>query len=164
MKDTSKKDKLDALAAGAVEAEADPDRHVMEEAILATVARSGLDAADLWTGFNALTWSRTDFKAIAAALWESIAEGVKPDLVIIRGKLKAAGATVEDKVLTPILDGSKVKDVSVAVRYVGIMDKQDRFRRADEAGRIPNCAGRCRAARGYGRGRANRIDPRHHQP
>ena len=135
MKDTSKKDKLDALAAGAVEAEADPDRHVMEEAILATVARSGLDAADLWTGFNALTWSRTDFKAIAAALWESIAEGVKPDLVIIRGKLKAAGATVEDKVLTPILDGSKVKDVSVAVRYVGIMDKQDRFRRADEAGR-----------------------------
>jgi len=133
MKD--KKADLDALVAGAVEAEADADRHVMEEAVLATVARHGLEAADLWTGFNGLAWSRKDFAAIANALWEGVVEGVKADAVLIRSKLTAAGAQVEDAVLTGILDGSKVRDVSVAVAYVRRMEGQDRLSRAEAAGR-----------------------------
>jgi len=128
------KTKLDELVAGAVEAEADPDRHVMEEAILATVARHGLEAQALWHGFADLAWSRTDFAAIADALWDGIVEGVKADPVVIRGKLKD-GVRVEDAVLTGILDGSKVKDVSIAKAYIRIMDKQDRFHRAADAGR-----------------------------
>ncbi|MFA5080854.1 MAG: DnaB-like helicase C-terminal domain-containing protein, partial [Candidatus Paceibacterota bacterium] len=129
---TKGKAHLDKLVAGAVEAEADPDRHVMEEAILATVARHGLEAQALWHGFADLTWSRMDFAAIASALWDGIVEGVAADPVVIRGKLKAADAKVEDAVLAGILDGSKVKDVSVAEAYIRIMDKQDRFRRAED--------------------------------
>ena len=127
-----KKADLDGLVAGAVEAEADADRHVMEEAVLATVARHGLEAADLWAGFSTMTgrWSRKDFEAIADALWEGIVEGTAADAVLIRSKLTAAGARVEDAVLTGILDGSKVRDVTVAVRYVGIMEGQDRLVRA----------------------------------
>jgi len=124
----TKRDALVSLADRAVEAEADPDRHVLEEAVLATVARHGLEAADLWHGFNVLEWSRKDFKAIADALWEGIVEGVKADAVLIRSKLK--DARVEDAVLTGILDGSKVRDVSVAVAYVRRMEGQDRLRAA----------------------------------
>jgi len=126
--------KLDALVTGAVEAEADPDRHVMEEAILATVARHGLEAQAIWHGFADLAWSRTDFAAIASALWDGIVEGVAADPVVIRGKLKD-GVQVEEAVLAGILDGSKVKDVSVAEAYIRIMDKQDRWHRAADAGR-----------------------------
>jgi len=126
---------LDALVAGAVEAEADPDRHVMEEAVLATVARHGLDAPELLNGFNALTWSRADHRALADALWEGIVERTPADAVLIRARLTAAGATVEDAVLEGILNGSKVREVSVAVRYVGILDRQDRLSRAEGAGR-----------------------------
>lgn len=128
------KTKLDALVAGAVEAEADPDRHVMEEAILATVASHGLDAQTLWHGFYVLDFSRTDFAAIAEALKDCLVEGVKADPVIIRGKLKD-GVKVEEAVLSGILDGSKVKDLSVAEAYVRIVGKQDRFHRAADAGR-----------------------------
>jgi len=126
--------KLDALVAGAVEAEADPDRHVMEEAILATVARHGLDAQTLWHGFADLAWSRPDFAAIASALWDGTVEGVAADPVVIRGKLKD-GVKVEEAVLSGILDGSKVKDLSVAEAYIRIIGKQDRFHRAADAGR-----------------------------
>lgn len=130
------KPKLAALVATAQEAEADPDRHVMEEAVLATVARHGLDAPSLWDGFDRLTWSRKDFEAVADAIFYCVAvESVAADLVIIKRRLKDKGAVVTDAVLEGILNGSKVKDASVAVRYIGIMEKQDRFRRADEAGR-----------------------------
>jgi len=129
---TKENPKMANMFTGAHEAEADPDRHVMEEAILATVARHGLDTQTLWHGFYDLTFSRKDFAAIAEALKDVIVEGVKADPVIIRGKLTAAGAKVEDAVLASILDLSKVKDVSVAEAYIGIMEKQDRFHRADE--------------------------------
>jgi replicative DNA helicase len=130
-----KKADLDGLVAGAVEAEADADRHVMEEAVLATVARHGLEAADLWAGFSTMTgrWSRKDFEAIADALWEGIVEGTAADAVLIRAKLK--DARVEDAVLTGILDGSKVRDIPVAVAYIRRMEGQDRLVRAEAAGR-----------------------------
>ena len=124
----------DALVAGAVEAEADPDRHVMEEAVLATVAKHGLDAKDLWNGFNSLTWSRADHGALADAIWACVVDRTPADLVLIRAKLKDAGARVEDNVLTGILDGSKVRDPAVALCYIGIMERQDRFSRAAVAG------------------------------
>ncbi len=128
------KNELEDLVADAVEAEADPDRHVMEEGVLATVARHGLDAGDLWQGFNGMAWSRSDFKAIAAALGDCITEGTAADPVLVRAKLAEDGARINADILTGILDGSKVQDVAVAVRYIGIMDRQDRFRRAEDAG------------------------------
>ena len=72
MKD--KKAELDALAAGAVEAEADPDRHGMEEAILATLVREGPDRPFCGTFYEAhtakkLTFSRADLRAFADAAW-----------------------------------------------------------------------------------------------
>ena len=130
--------KRDALVAGidaAVEAEADADRHVMEEAVLATVARHGLDAQDLWHGAARLKWSRNDFQAIYDALADCIIEGTTADKLLIRSKLSAAGAQVEDAVLTGILDGSKVRDIPVAVAYIRRMEGQDRFARAEAAGR-----------------------------
>ena len=48
---TKENPKMANMFTGAQEAEADPDRHVMEEAILATVARHGLEAQTLWHGF-----------------------------------------------------------------------------------------------------------------
>lgn len=133
MTDPDPKKKLDKLVADAVEVETDLDRHGMEAAVLATVARHGLDSADLWHGAADLTWSRADFGAIYEALTDCLTEGTTPDLILIRDKLK--DIKVEDAVLTGILDGARAKDLSVAVRYLGIMSRQDRLRRAEEAGR-----------------------------
>ena len=129
--------KLDTLVAGAMEAEADQDRHQIEEAILATVARAGQDASTLWEAFTAYeSWQRTDFKAIADALFQLNLEGIKPDAILIRGKLTAAGATVEDAVLDGILDGAKAKDVSIAEAYIAKLKEQDRWHELKAAGQI----------------------------
>ena len=128
---------MEDLVAGATEAEpsSEPDRHVMEEAVLATVARSGLADQNLWQGFNRLTWSRTDFAAISEAVWTCIVDtdGKPADPVLVRGHLKDAGASVPDAVLTPILDGSKAKDAAVARRYIKTLVAYDRRRRALDA-------------------------------
>lgn len=124
---------LHELIAGATEAEADPDRHGMEEAVLATVAAAGLGGQPLWNSLTSLDWSRSDFAAVAVALWEGLRVGLRADLVVIKDILSKANARVEDAVLTGILDGSKVKDMAVAVRYIDMMDRQDIFRRAEEA-------------------------------
>lgn len=130
----NKKGLLEGLVAGATEAAADPDRHHMEEAVLATAAREGLKAPKLRHGIAALAL-RSDYKAIAEAIFGGLSEGLAADEIIIRHKLKAAGATVQDAVLTPILDGSKVKDLSVAEEYIRKMEGQDTIRRAVAAGR-----------------------------
>jgi replicative DNA helicase len=132
---TDDKTRLDALVKSATDADADPDRHEMEAAVLATVAQHGLDAEGLLLACAGLSWSRRDFGDIAAAMWDSIAVGIPADAVIIRDKLTAAGATVNPEVLTGILDGSKVKAVAVAEAYVKKLEGQDRFRRAGGAGR-----------------------------
>lgn len=127
------KKKLDTLVAAAVEVETDLDRHDMEAAVLATVARHGLDSVELWHGAADLTWSRADHGAIYTALADCLIEKTTPDLILIRDRLK--DKKIEDAVLAGILDGSKAKDLSVAVRYLDIMSRQDRLRRAEEAGR-----------------------------
>jgi hypothetical protein len=132
---TDDKTRPDALVKSATDADADPDRHEMEAAVLATVAQHGLDAEGLLLACAGLSWSRRDFGDIAAAMWDSIAAGIPADAVIIRDKLTAAGATVNPEVLTGILDGSKVKAVAVAEAYVKKLEGQDRFRRAGDAGR-----------------------------
>ena len=135
------KAKLDALVAGAVEAEADPNRHVMEEAILATLAKVGPDNPFSFTFSQAFTsdafvFSRSDLKAIADAAWDLIClDAVAADAVLIRDKLTAAGASVTDAILTGILDGSKAVDVTVAGQYIAKLTAQDRRRRALDAGR-----------------------------
>lgn len=130
--------KLDELAAGAVEAEADRDRYRMEEAILASAAASKPDNPFHWTFLKAfpgkLTFSRSDLAAIAQAVRSCMVERIAPDDIIIRDRLKSARADVKDGVLTAILDGSKAVDGSVAEVYIGKLDALDRFRRADAAG------------------------------
>jgi len=123
------KDKMD----NAQEAEADPDRHAMEEAILATLATAAWDQGDIAQAARSVNWSRADFGAIAAALIESVTEGKVPDKVVIADKLRSA--RIQDAVLTDIMEGKKAKDVSVILDYIGIMHAQDKRRAAEAFGR-----------------------------
>ena len=135
------RDRLQGLVAGATEAEADQDRHRMEEAILATLAKAGpadpfrFTFAQAFTS-DALTFSRSDLRAVAEAAWSLVClDGVAADAVLFRGKLKEAGAAVPDAVLSGILDGSKAVDVSVAGQYIAKLTALDRRRRALDFGR-----------------------------
>lgn len=137
---TKGKERLDGLTDTATEAEADPDRHRMEEAILATLARLGPDDPFNETFFQAynqrtLTFSRSDLKAVAEAIHEAVClKGDAADVVLLRDKLRSAGATVKDEVLTGILDGSKAVDAAVARAYIQKLHALDGYRRAEVAG------------------------------
>ena len=134
------KDRLKERMDNAQEAEADPDRHRMEEAILATLAKAGpghpfADTYSLVYTSGALTFSRSDLKAVGAALHENIClQGVPADKVLLRDKLRAAGAKVADAVLTVILDGSKAVEVEVARLYMGKLRRLDEYHALDESG------------------------------
>jgi replicative DNA helicase len=123
------KDKMD----NAQEAEADPDRHHMEEAILATLATAAFDQDEVALSARTVNWSRSDFGAIAAALVESVTEGKVPDKVVITDKLRSA--RIQDAVLTDIMEGKGAKDVSVILDYIGIIHAQDKRRAAEAFGR-----------------------------
>jgi len=125
-------DRLKDIIDNAQEAEADPDRHHMEEAILATLATAGWDQDEIALAARSVAWSRADYKAIAAALIESITEGKVPDKVVIADKLK--GARIQDAVLSDVMEGKKAKDPSVIVDYVEIMNAQDKQRAAETFG------------------------------
>ena len=70
-------DRLKERMDNAQEAEADPDRHQMEEAILATLAKAGpgdpfADAYSMAYVSETLTFSRSDLKAVGKILHEDI--------------------------------------------------------------------------------------------
>ncbi len=135
------KERLDGLTDTAMEAEVDPDRHQMEEAILATLAKAGpghpfADTYSLVYTSGALTFSRSDLKAVGKILHEDIClQGVPADKVLLRDKLRAAGAKVADAVLTVILDGSKAVDAAVALLYIEKLNRLDKYHALDESGR-----------------------------
>ena len=132
------KGRLDALVNTATEAEADPDRHRMEEAILATLAKGGPDdpfSETFIRAYGTLTFSRRDLQAVGKAIHEAVClQGVAADAVLLRDKLRSAGATVQDAVLTGILDGSKAVDAAVARAYIDKLNALDGYRRAHAAG------------------------------
>ena len=134
------KDRLKERMDNAQEAEADPDRHRMEEAILATLAKAGpghpfADTYSLVYTSGALTFSRSDLKAVGKILHEDIClQGVPADAVLLRDKLRAAGAKVADAVLTVILDGSKAVEVEVARLYMEKLRRLDEYHALDESG------------------------------
>ena len=134
-------DRLKERMDNATEAETDPDRHQMEEAILATLAKAGpgdpfADAYSMAYISETLTFSRSDLKAIGDALHEDIClQGVPADKVLLRDKLRAAGAKVADAVLTDILDGSKAVDAAVALLYIEKLNRLDKYHALDESGR-----------------------------
>jgi len=134
------KDRLKERMDNAQEAEADPDRHRMEEAILATLAKAGpghpfADTYSLVYTSGALTFSRSDLKAVGKILHEDIClQGVPADKVLLRDKLRAAGAKVADAVLTVILDGSKAVEVEVARLYMEKLQRLDEYHALDESG------------------------------
>ena len=130
---TKGKERLEGLTDTATEAEADPGRHEMEEAILATLATAAWDQDEVAHAARSVTWSRSDFGAIAAAMIESITEGKVPDLVVITDKLRSAH--IQDAVLTDIFEGKKAKDVPVILDYIEIMHAQDKRRAAEAFGR-----------------------------
>lgn len=130
----TKDNKLDDLVDAATEAEADPDRHDMEAAVLASVVRHGMDAPELWQAAAAVVWSRKDHAALYNALTRCIEEGLPPDVLLVRDRLDDA-VTVTDDALTAILDGSKARDAAVALEYTRRMERQDRFRHAEALGR-----------------------------
>jgi len=124
------KDKMD----NALEAEADTDRHRMEEAILATLATAAWDQDAVALAARSVTWSRSDFGAIAAALIEVVTEGKVPDMVVIADKLRSAHARIQDAVLADIMDGKGAKDLSVILDYIKIIHAQDKRRAAEAFG------------------------------
>lgn len=126
---------FDDLTAGATEAETELNRHAMEEAVLATVASHGLTAPTLWQGFIAMTWTRSDYQAIADVISREIPEGVSADITDIQNELQTAGKTVADNILSGILDKSKVKTVPVAEKYINTMNRQDIFQKVETFGR-----------------------------
>lgn len=134
---TKGKERLDQMIDDAMEAETDPDRHEMEEAILATLAKGGPDNPFNETFFQAynqgtLTFSRSDLATVGNAIHEAVClQGVAADPVLIRDKLRSVGATVQDTVLTGILDGIKAVDASVARAYIEKLHALDLYRRAD---------------------------------
>lgn len=133
-------ERLNERMDAATEAEADPDRHQMEEAILATLAKVGpgdpfADAYSMAYTSEALTFSRSDLKAVGAALHENIClQGVPADDVLLRDKLRAAGAKVTDAVLKVILDGSRAVDAAVALLYIEKLNRLDKYHALDESG------------------------------
>jgi replicative DNA helicase len=139
-------ERLNERMDAATEAEADPDRHQMEEAILATLAKAGpgdpfADAYSMAYTSEALTFSRSDLKAVGDALHENIClQGVPAAVVLLRDKLRAAGAKVEDGVLTVILDGSKAVDAAVALLYIKKLNRLDQYHALRESGREYNRA------------------------
>jgi len=124
------KDKMD----NAQEAEADPDRHRMEEAILATLATAAWDQDAVAQAARSVAWSRSDFGAIAAALIEVVTEGKVPDKVVIADKLRSAHARIQDAVLADIMEGKEAKDLSVILDYIKIIHAQDKRRAAEAFG------------------------------
>ena len=133
-------DRLKERMDNAQEAEADPDRHQMEEAILSTLAKVKpgdpfADAYSMAYTSGALTFSRSDLKAVGKILHEDIClQGVPADKVLLRDKLRAAGAKVADAVLTVILDGSKAVEVEVARLYMEKLRRLDEYHALDESG------------------------------
>jgi len=134
-------DRLKERMDNAQEAETDLDRHQMEEAILATLAKVKpgdpfADAYSMAYTSGALTFSRSDLKAVGDALHEDIClQGVPADAVLLRDKLRAAGAKVADAVLKVILDGSKAVDAAVALLYIEKLNRLDKYHALDESGR-----------------------------
>ena len=126
------KERLDGLTDTATEAEADPDRHRMEEAILATLATAAWDQEVIAHAARNVSWSRSDFGAIAAALIESVTEGIVIDKVIISDKLRSA--KIQDAVLADIIEGKLAKDITVALAYIDKLHAWDKYRRAQAAG------------------------------
>ena len=135
------KERFDEKMSDATEAEADPDRQRMEEAILTTLAKGGPDDPFNETFYQAynqgtLTFSRSDLKAIAKVFKEMVCiERGIADEVLVRGRLQSDGATVQDAVLTGILDGSKAVDAAVAREYIEKLHALDNVRRAENLGR-----------------------------
>jgi len=124
--------RLQGLIAGATEAEADPDRHRKEEAVLATVAKVGLVDQVLWYGLDTLAWSRADYAAIAKGIWACILDGVAVHPDTVKARLPK---DVPAPVLTGILDGSKAVDVTVAKEYIRTLTALNKRSRALDAGR-----------------------------
>jgi replicative DNA helicase len=127
-----RKAKVDALVETATEAEAEPDRHRLEAAVLATGAKVGGTDEALWHGFGGLNWRRSDYDTVAPAVMKCILDkvAVHPDTVKAR-----LTADVPDATLKDVLDPSKAVDVTVAREYIKTLSAQDTRRRALEAGR-----------------------------
>jgi len=134
------RDRLQDLISGAQDAEADRDRHRLEEAVLSTLARQQPGdpfCGTFGTAFlsGALVFSRADLQDIAQAVWALIGQGgIVADSILVRDRLADAQA-VTDVVLTGILDGTKAVDVTVAGEYIRKLTALDRYRRADSVGR-----------------------------
>lgn len=137
-KDRVKKD-LDDLMEGATEAEADPHRHRMEEAILVTLAKGGPDGpfqAVFFEAYNngTLTFTRSDLIEVAEVLRTFICiEGRIVDEVLVRNKLHSIQAI---EVLPRILGGSRAVDADTARAYIDKLHALDMVRGAEKLGDI----------------------------
>ena len=130
---TKGKERLETLAADAMKADTDYDRRHMEETVLATMASDPFKQDELAHAAQDVSWS-PGFKAIAAALIESVTERIVPDKTVIADKLRSSGAKIQDAILTDIFDGKKARDISVCLAYVEKLNTLDKYRDAHIAG------------------------------
>jgi replicative DNA helicase len=136
---TKGKERLDEKIKTATEAEADPGRHAMEEAILATLAKGGPGDPFNET-FSQAYNDRTltfgpDREPIAKAIHDFIClQGAPVDTILIRDKLSSAGARVNEAILAGILDGSKDVDAAIAAAYIAKLNRLDKYRALDNVG------------------------------
>jgi len=139
---TERKKDIEEKMNAAREAEVDPDRYQMEEAILATIAKVGPDdpfaiTFDKTYGEEMLAFSQPDLEAIARALWSLVCLNLTVvDPILLRSRLQASGEgeKVHDAVLTGILDGSKAVDASVARGYIEKLHILHKYDAAKAAG------------------------------
>jgi replicative DNA helicase len=133
------KERLDKKVTEATEAEVDPDRHRMEEAILATLAKGGPDdpfAESFTLAYTAgtLIISRADLKVIGKAIYDAVClQGAAADAILLRDKVRTAGGNIN--ALAGILDGSKAVDADIALQYIEKLIRLDKYRALDDMGR-----------------------------
>ena len=133
--------KQEDLIASATDAEPDKGRFGMEEAILATLARTPKGHAFRGVFFHAYRnnpdfISRSDLQAVAEVFSALLCEhDGTTDEQLTRDELGRREKTVKDEVLKAILAGTAAKSEDVAEAYIGKLNNMDLFRRAEAFGR-----------------------------
>jgi replicative DNA helicase len=134
---TEEKKILDDPIDKSTEAELDLDRHRMEEAVLATLAKCGPEDPFSETFLEAynkrtLTFSRSDLEEVAKVLKDFVCiDGRIADEVLVRGKLRSIPAM---EVLPRILSGARAVDTDTARAYVDRIHALDTPRGAERLG------------------------------
>lgn len=109
---------MEELIVNALEAEADPNRHCQEKAILATIIKTGVNgdfALEVFrTPEEVPIFSRSDCKLVWRAVWRSIADQIPFDRLLIADQV---GSDPEG-IVAAVFDQVNAVEIPVAREYV----------------------------------------------